>query len=210
MDKVVIGIDQSYQDTGITITVNGIVIKVFSIKYDGCKNNTEKRIYLKNKLDLILLKVIAKYGIELPNKSFDTQNIICIIERIRLKSQGFINIDYIRGMGALNSVIIDTMYSCKIKTYSVDTRAWKSSIVGTSKPKKNKYKIDPEKFPTIIWCIKHGYMDHIIDYNVGRKKNGVINKNGKSYMYDDNKADSICISLYGFLPVKKQKLQEEH
>ena len=200
-DKVVIGIDQSYQDTGITISINGEVKKVIAVKLKKLKNNTERRIALKEELDFVLLKVLPKY---------DPKDITCIIERIRLKSQGFINIDYIKSMGALNSLIIDTMYQCKIKTYSVDTRAWKSAIIGSSKPMKNKYGIDPEKYPTIIWCIKQGYKDYIIDYAVGKKKNGVIKKNGEVYMYDDNKADSLAISLYGFLPAKRQKLQEEH
>ncbi len=201
MDKIIIGIDQSYQDTGVTVSVNGKVRKVYAIKLSKEKNNSVKRERVRG----FLLSLLA-----LIEKKYDTTDTVCIIERIRLKSQGFINIDYIRNMGALNATIIDVMYLHGIKTYSVDTRAWKSAIVGSSKPLSNKYGINPEKYPTIIWCIKNGYKDNIIDYDVGKKKNGVITKNGEKYMYDDNKADSLAISLYGFIPVKKQKLQEEH
>ena len=48
----------------------------------------------------------------------------------------------------------------------------------------------------------------MIDYNVGKKVRGLIYKDGKPVIYNDNVADSIGISLYGFKPHKK--LKEEH
>lgn len=202
MNKVVIGIDQSYKNTGVTVNVNnGEKLKVFNIYTEKMKNNSEKRKEIRNKISAIVNKVKSLYP--------ETE-IVCIIERIRLKSQGFLNLDYIKGIGALNAIIVDIMYDKGIEIYSVDTRSWKSAIVGTSKPMTNKYKINPEKYPTILWNIKNGRRDKIINYDIGKKKKGVITKGDLKYTYDDDRSDSIAISFYGFLPVKRQKLEKEH
>lgn len=202
-NKIVIGIDQSYKDSGMTITLNGKVKCVTDCYTEKLKSNSDKRKLLSDKLDEIISFVLSK------SNSLNNCEIICIIERIRLQSQGFINIDYIKSIGALNALIVDKMSLNNIPVYSVDTRAWKSSIVGNSKGKKNKYGIDEKKYPTILWCIANGYKDKIIDYNIGKnKKKGVISKGELRYTYNDNKADSICISLYGF--ESKQLLKEEH
>lgn len=203
MNKVVIGIDQSYKNTGITVNVNnGEKLKVRNIYTDCYENNSIKRsVIRKNLVNLVsIVKMV-----------YPKAEIVCIIERIRLKSQGFLNINYIKGIGALNALIIDVMYNNGIETYSVDTRAWKSAIVGTSKPMENKYGLPPEKYPTILWNVKNGRKKDIINYDVGKKKKGVItNKKGERYMYDDDKSDSIAISFYGFLPAKRQKLEKEN
>jgi Holliday junction resolvasome RuvABC endonuclease subunit len=199
--RVVIGIDQSYKNTGLTIAINGEVFVVYSLKLETLPNNSEKRKELKEWLTPIVKELL---------KSYQPINIICIIERIRLQSKGFLSMDYIKSMGALNSVIVDIMYRYHINTFSVDTRAWKSAVVGTSKPQENKYGIAPEKYPTILWNVKNGRKKYIVDYCVGKKTKGVITKGDKKYMYDDDKSDSIGIALYGFLPKKLQKLEQEH
>lgn len=202
MDKIVIGIDESYENTGITVNKNnGEEIKVFNVYCDSLDNNTLKRQMIKEMLDKIVKHV---------KKNYAGSEVICIIERIRLQSKGFLNINYIKGIGALNALIVDIMYGYGIETFSVDTRAWKSAIVGTSKPMKNKYGLPAEKYPTILWNVKHGRKKDIIDYNVGKKKKGIIIKGDKKYTYDNDKSDSIAISFYGFLPVNKQKLEKEH
>lgn len=199
-DKVVIGIDQSYKNTGITIAVNGEVFRVYNVKLETFPNNSERRRELKERLIPVVKELL---------RSYEPINIICIIERIRLQSKGFLSIDYIKSMGALNALIVDIMYRYHINTFSVDTRAWKSAVVGTSKPQENKYGITPEKYPTILWNVKNGRKKFIVDYCVGKKTKGVIEKNGQRYMYDDDRSDSIGIALYGFLPKKLQKLEQE-
>lgn len=199
--RIVIGIDQSYQDTGITISFNGKVKAVKSIYLKPLEDNSRKRKELANNLYEIFNKVSLK-------ASGESTEILVLIERIRLRSQGFLNIDYIKGIGALNALIVDISKEFNFPIYSVDTRAWKSAIVGTSKEMNNKYGIDPKKWPTILWCIRNGYEKYIINYEVGKKKKGIIEKNGVKYTYNDNKADSICISLYGF--ISKPLLEEEH
>lgn len=201
MNKVVFGIDQSLTNTGVTVNVNnGEELSVYNIYTEKLPTNSHKRTVIRKQLSEIVEKAIDVYG---------EVDYVCLIERIRLRSQGFLNIDYIKSIGALNSIIVDVMTDYGIEVFSVDTRAWKSAIVGTSKPKDNPYDLPPEKFPTILWNIKHGRKGMIINYNVGRKKKGVIEKNGKRYTYDDDRSDSIAISFYGFLPKSKQKLEKE-
>lgn len=201
-NKIVIGIDQSYKDTGISISMNGKIKMAKHVYLEKCKNNSERRGMLQKRLFDIFSSV------HLLKEDYDAE-VIVIIERIRLQSQGFINIDYIKSIGALNALIVDTASVFGYSVYSVDTRAWKSSIVGNSKGKSNKYGIDPKKWPTILWCVSKGYEKYIINYDVGKRKSkGIIEKNGKRYTYNDNISDSICISLYGF--VNNQLLKEEH
>lgn len=194
----VIGIDQSYEDTGIAIACDGKIKAVDHILLSSLKNNTERR----NEVSKVLMKFIDAAVAR-------ADNVEIIVERIRLRSDGFISMDYIKGIGALVAVIVDTAAMYQIPVYSVDTRAWKTAIVGTTKEKSNKYGFNPKKWPTILWCVKNGFKRQIINYSVSaRKKKAVIEKDGKRYTYNDNKADAICIALYGF--VNDRKLQEEH
>lgn len=202
-NKIVIGIDQSYKDTGISVAINNEIKLVTECYTEKLPNNSIKRGMLRNTLKNIFAYCYDK------SKQYNA-SVVVIIERIRLQSQGFINIDYIKSIGALNALIVDLAKEYNFPVYSVDTRNWKSSVIGTSKGMSNPYGLDEKKYPTIVWCIKHGYKKYIIDYNVGKRKKGIIVKNNKAYTYNDNKADSIAICLYGFIPKNKQKLKEEH
>lgn len=197
--KLIIGIDESYKRTGISIVGNDKIILINSIDFSKYKNNSEKRKRLRKSLNNLFEK--AK------NLS---DNIIVIIERIRLMSDGFLNIDYIKSIGALNSVIIDCCYDFDFPVYSVDTRSWKSKIVGTTKPKNNNLFVDPKKYPTIKFLIEDGYGEKIKYYlpDNTRKKKFLIDKQGRKYLYNDDAADSACIALYGTLP--DAILKEEH
>lgn len=197
MKKIVIGFDQSYQDTGISIAVDGVLKVARSVFLKSLENNTMRRQKLRETA-FKAFRTVSQHEAE----------VVVIIERIRLRSQGFINIDYIKGIGALNTVIVDTAANFGFPVYSVDTRAWKAAVVGNTKPKENAFGIDPQKWPTILWCINQGYERYIVNYNVGRKTKGVVEKKGKCYTYNDNIADSICIALYGF--TDNLKLQKEH
>lgn len=198
MKKIVIGIDQSYKDTGISVACDGSLLLVSHFNFKGCSTNSQKRNALKKRLDYLIQQYI-----------FNCDELVIICERIRLKSQGFINIDYIKSIGALNAAIVDVADNYNLKVYSVDTRSWKSKIVGTSKSKENKFGIDPEKWPTIQYVRKLGFESSILD-EAGKRKKGVIKKQGKNYFVNDNAADSACIALYGFLEETKQMLEEEH
>ena len=53
-DEIVIGIDQSYKNTGISIVADGKLADVKSIRLDKYKSNSEKREVLRNRLDKLL------------------------------------------------------------------------------------------------------------------------------------------------------------
>lgn len=206
MRKVVIGIDQSYTRTGITVLENKSIVEMLSIGYKDCKNNSEKRVYLENTLSELMVSV-------------NSHNPLVITERIRLRSQGFLSESYIKSTGALIATIIDFFhYYNEIPVYSVDTRSWKSQIVGNSKPLNNPYGINPEKYRTILYMRDRGLLRHITEEYKGRGEKGVIWANrtlvdGKKekvrVKINDDLADSYCIAMYGFLPKNKQKLKEE-
>lgn len=198
--EICIGIDQSYQNTGISITADGKLIKVKSVWLDKYKNNSEKRDKLRKVLDKILQNCVN-----------NSKSVVCIFERIRLQSKGFINIDYIKSIGALNSVIVDVCHSYLIDVYSVDTRCWKSQVVGTSKPGSNRYGVPDEKWPTIQWLTTQGWGEAIlIDVSDTKKTKGTFVRvtDGKKFMYNNDAADSAAISMFWFVG-EREKLKEE-
>lgn len=204
-----VGIDQSYADSGIAVVLDGKLMAVRECKPSTTTSNTERRALLRQ----TLIRVFSM----MQKKAFDIGDceVICIIERIRLQSakpgtQHFLNLDYIKGIGALNALIVDLAYEYQIPVYSVDTRSWKVQVTGSSKPLANKHGFAEEKWPTIKWCLSRGYERFIIEQVSPRKKKGVVVKNGERYTYNDNKADAIGIAMYGFISPVNQKLEEEY
>ena len=208
MSKIVIGIDQSYTRTGITILEDKKILGMHSVNFDGCKTNTEKREHLKHFLESLF-------------DNYNIDNATVITERIRLRSQGFLSESYIKSTGALIATIIDVFATYDIPVYSVDTRSWKSQIVGNSKPLENPYGINPEKYRTICYLRDKGLLKHIVKEYKGKGKKGIIDvkmevtEGGKKIKkkvpceINDDLADSYCIALYGYLPKTKQKLKKE-
>ena len=203
----IIGIDESYNRCGITLLYEKKIVEMISENYDGCKNNTDKR----KKVRKTLKELISKWRL-------DKRDTIVITERIRLRSQGFLSENYIKSTGALIASIIDICYGYNLPVYSVDTRAWKSAIVGSSKPLNNPYGINPEKYRTICYLRDKGLLFWIAEEYEGKGEKGVIQANrrlanGKKekvrIKINDDLADSYCIAMYGFLPKSKQKLKEE-
>lgn len=185
--KVVIGIDQSYNNTGISIAADGKLKKVRSLHLEKYETNSDRRRALAETLDGLLSSVAQK-----------AEKLVCIIERIRLRSQGFLNIDYIKSIGALNSVIVDKCHEYGVEVYSVDTRCWKSQVIGTSKGMPNKFGVPEEKWPTVRWVIRQGWEDSILIPIEGRKKKGTFIRSGQRFMYNNDAADSAGIAMFGF------------
>lgn len=212
MGKVVIGIDQSYKRTGITVLYDKEPLLFKSMEFLDCENNTQKRKQLACEIGRIIIDCGNKWdgfmkGRKVPDR------IMVITERIRLRSQGFISESYIKATGALVATILDVCTAYKVPVYSVDTRSWKSQIVGTSRPMDNKYGINPEKYPTILYMHRKGLLEPLLIPYHGKGKKGIIpvRVHGERALYEvnDDLADSYCIALYGFLPEHKQKLKEE-
>lgn len=197
-DKIVIGVDQSYTKTGISVCCDGKLMLVTSINYKGLESRSEKRIEIRR----VLMKLLRK-------ASREALQTIVICERIRTfsnngqqrskfgkgQAQG-LNPNYLKMTGALVSVIVDTAFMYEIPVYSVDTRAWKSKVVGSSKARKVKGKRDA-KSETVEFIQGKG-----IDLFIR------TNRNGKE-IYDDDAADAACIALYGFIDPKQQRLNLE-
>lgn len=204
MSKIVIGIDESYTRTGITVLKNKKILRMYSENFEGCKDNCGKRVRIRSVIESILNKLLSKYK---------PTEIKCIIERIRTFSGGHMSTQYLITTGGLIVTILDVFTRYDIKVYSVDTKAWKNAIVGDSKPIENKYGINPNKYKTILYLRSKGLLKHIAEPYTGRGKQGVINIkiNGKKTpcKINDDLADSYCIAMYGFLPEHKQKLKEE-
>lgn len=186
---IIIGIDESYTRTGLSIAVDGELIKVGSLSFKGLKSKSQKR----KALSLILSKVI-------PQCLLKAKSVAIIVERIRTFSgggkggQSMLSIPYIKATGALIGSIVDVAEEYGIRVYSVDTRSWKSKIVGTSKPKNG-----DNKLPTIEYVCTLGFKEAI---TLKPNRKGIIKMN-------DDAADSACIALYGFLPKSQRCLKRE-
>ena len=187
--QVYIGIDQSYQNTGISIVADGVLRDVKSVQLDKLKTNSERRRVLRHRLDSLISVVAGK-----------SEKITCIVEKARLHGgpTSFVNIDAIKAMGALTATIVDVCAEYGIEVYSVDTRCWKSQVIGTSKPQANKFGVPEEKWPTIQWLIAKGFENKIlIDVTNTRKEKGTFKRDGKKYMYNNDAADSAGIAMFG-------------
>lgn len=208
MNKIVIGIDQSYADSGITAIRNKTdILFCRSLKSEKETTHTEYRIRVKYFMKTKLRNAV---------KICFPENIVVIVERIGIRANnGGLSQSYVKSNAALIATIIDTCAAFDIPVYSVDTRAWKKAIVGTSKPMNNKYGIPPEKYPTIKYIRDSGRLSYIVDKYEGKGNKCVISafnkRTGERYRakLNDNRADSICIAEYGFLPEGEQKLQLE-
>lgn len=197
--KLVIGIDQSYTRTGISIAGDGQLLKVGYIPFEASECHSEKRKKVKGKLTQIINL----------NQSKASQMVI-IVERIRQFSGGTLSMDYIKSTGALIGCIVDVAAEYGIPVYSADTRSWKSQVVGTSVPKANSFNVDPKKWPTIEYLLKRRSDVREADLlvPVGKRSKKYARKiDGIKYCFNDDAADSACIALYGFS--KNRSLKRE-
>lgn len=178
----IIGIDQSYTRTGIAVATKGKVRKALSIDFKGVKTKTQKRLLLQSTLRKVIETCLKKY---------DSSEITVIAERIRTFTEtDSLRVDVIKAHSALMAYIVDTAAEYGIKVYTVDTRAWKSRVLGTSKPVFEPLEgvENPQKFGSVRKAIKLGFGEQM----------KVKSCKTRSFKYNDDMADAICISLYGF------------
>lgn len=192
----VIGLDQSYSRCGISIAVEGKLKKVTSIKYNGLNTKTEKRVELQR---------VLRKAIQSCLKNFNSDQVIILCERLRLFStnqgQSTIRPGVIKPAAAMIAYIVDTAAEFGIEVWSVDTRAWKSEVLGDSRPVFEPIEgvKNPQKFGSVRKVIDLGFRDSL----------EIVRGNGKGKVIslDDDAADSACIALYG--NCKKPKLKRE-
>lgn len=197
--KLVIGIDQSYTRTGISIAGDGQLLKVGHIPFEPSECHSLKRKKVKGILSQIIKKNQAK-----------ASQMVIIVERIRQFSGGTLSMDYIKSTGALIGCIVDVASEFNVPVFSADTRSWKSQVVGTSVPKANNYNVDPKKWPTIEYLLKRADVSESdILVKVGKRcKKYAKQIKGEKYCYNDDAADSACIALYGFCKGRNLKREE--
>lgn len=208
----VLGIDESYANTGMSITYGNPfygyrTVDCISIDGGSAKDKNEYRTLLLDEICTLLDKH--------KDKSNGTIECITVVERIRQFSRGFISIDYIKSMGALIAYIVEASSQFVMPTFSVDTRCWKSTVVGNSKPMVNSFHVAPEKYPTLDYVVKHGMKGFVfneVSEKEGKKllshknpKNIFKSASGKYIHVDDDKADSICISRFIFEAMSQGK-----
>lgn len=193
-----IGVDQSYKRTGISIAADGKLIKVYSVDLSKMSKR-EARAKVKEAIDKVCKWVV-----------FHAESYDLILERTRMFSQSFVSVPYIKSMGALNATIADTAAKHGVDSWSVDTRCWKSEVVGTSKGKQNKYGVDEKKWPTVQLVVKLGFEEDVKHEVIGRRSKGTFtDKDGKKYEYDDDACDSACMALYWYKgDIKKLVLED--
>lgn len=183
MKQMIIGLDQSYTDTGICLAVDGVPKVARSISFKGLDDKSDKRRVIQECLEAIFDKYKYRYNIEI------------VLEAVRLfsGSDPHISTAYIFSTCALIGSIVDFANSHGIPIYWVETRSWKKKVLGSSKPSGRKLKgvKDQKKVDSVLYAISIGFK-HAISYKVERGKNkGQIR-------YNDNIADAICIAIAGF------------
>lgn len=121
----IVGIDESYKNTGIAVITgtsveDAKIINCFEMNFKKVKSKTE----IRKQINKMMEKICDKYCPDL---------IIC--ERVRLFSQRFISHNYIKATSALVASIVDGCYPFKV--YSVETSSWKARVCGHKKGKKS-------------------------------------------------------------------------
>ena len=192
-----VGIDQSYKRTGISVSCDGTLKLVRS--YDLHKmSKHDARAMIASRADAAVKSALSK-----------SEHVVVLLERIRLFSQQFISMPYIMSMGMMNGAVYDGlacsykdfMESGKLEIMTVETRAWKKAVVGTTKGAANDYGVPENKWPSVMWL-----SDNYPEFEESFLHKSKSKKKTKSnfeiddcfYEYDDDAVDSACISLFPF------------
>lgn len=200
-----IGVDQSYKRTGISLSIDGRLMMVTSIDLSHYPEKRDCRTIVSSSVKKVVSKCFSK-GVD---------NVLVLLERIRLFSKDFISQPYIMSMGAMNAAVADKvalsfpneLSEGRLEIMSVETRAWKSAVVGTIKKQENNFGVPPEKWPTVNYILTKypEFRDSIMHQSKRQKKSkknfSFLSDDAQSvvYMeYDDDACDSACISLFPF------------
>lgn len=192
-----VGIDQSYKRTGISVSCDGTLKLVRS--YDLHKmSKHDARSKVARQANAAVTSALSK-----------SDHVVVLLERIRLFSQQFISMPYILSMGMMNGAVYDSLvYSFKdciesgqLEVMTVETRAWKKAVVGTTKGAVNGYGVPENKWPSVMW-LSDRYPQLEVSFLHRSKSKKKTKSNfeidGSYYEYDDDAVDSACMSLFPF------------
>ena len=115
----ILGIDPSYKRTGFAVIENERLLYHNSLDLKAIETKKVKRKIIKE----FIKKIEDGYS---PNK--------IVIERARLFSKGFISMKTVIALGSLVSAVVD---ATDLDVYSVDSRSFKSRVIGSAKCSKD-------------------------------------------------------------------------
>lgn len=200
-----LGIDQAYGSTGVALaglTNDGKpeIITCSCIPPVDSQSKVEYR-----------MSVVKAINSVLKRHRHQGDKLFALCESVRVYTEGNVSIQNHLNWGALQGSIHDMLYRRWDTTLrTVDTRAWKKAIVGTSKPSDDPPKgVDPKKWPTIQcmmfeWGITKKQLTNIMG---PRSRNYTwIDRQGNKCTYNSDIADACAIALYGVIcPINKLK-----
>lgn len=180
-----IGIDQSYKRTGVSVAIDGKLVRVSSV--DLAKmSKREARARVRDAVSKACTWALSH-----------AESCDLVLERTRMFSQKFVSVPYIKSMGALNATIADTAAEKGVDSWSVDTRCWKSEVVGTSKGEANSFGVDEKKWPAVKLVISLGFEGSVKLPVAGRRSKGTFTDGEDlKWEYDDDACDSACMALF--------------
>lgn len=194
-----VGIDQSYTRTGIAAAGDGHLLSVSSVPFHVSRSHAD----IRRKLYETVCETVSRY-------QWDAVSVVCLCERVRLRSRGFLSLSYLVSTGALIAAVSDACEATEACCMSVDTRSWKSRVVGTCGKQENPYGVPPEKWPCCEMVIGMGFENDILIPVSGRKRNGTFERDGKTWMYDHDAADAAGIALYWFRGKRELLVRENN
>ena len=186
MDRKVatLGLDQSYKRTGLSVAVDGKLKVVRSIQMPPDASKSQKRGLLHDEVKQALRTLLKR-----------ADEVVCIVEQTRFYSGGHVSFDYIKSTGALNAVIADTCAEHGVQCFSIDTRAWKSAVLGSAKKVENEFGVPPEKWMAVQFVKSLGFEENLLLEVAGRRTKGTFTTDSGRWEYDNDAADSACIAL---------------
>lgn len=202
------GFDQSYTNTGIAIA--GITYKkqidiLHCESIGGGGGGIESKFEFRKRLTNRVAALMRKYRAS-------AENCYALCEAVRVHKDGNMSINNHLSWGALQGCLSDLFYQrYDILLRIVDTRAWKSKVVGTSKPAEHAPpSVDPKKWPTIEYVMHvHDIPKEQIAWPLGpRTRNYAwIDADGNKFTFNSDICDACCIAIYGLMfPMNKLKL----
>jgi hypothetical protein len=185
MSKLVIGIDQSYTNSGITVIRDGKITQSFSLE----RIKAEPRIEYRQRLLVEIFKITNAF--EFATQSFhETRGEIFIYTETNNYQQRTAIVSATEIITSLEDLAWDRDYTFK----TITATQWQSNIGRHRYPVKMfKDERKPKKMP-VIKIIEE-------EYGIDCKlyKNGEIKKDAKGLIwYNDDKADSVGIALFGW------------
>lgn len=194
---VIIGFDPSYDDTGFSVWADGELIDAGNVDWQEADTKPQKRLRLRDFVsDIVYEYVQQAFVVEVYSEGVRQFSSAPAGSK---KDSVFVSFKAITTLSMLSTSIIDPAGIYDVPVYGVETKSWKSHVVGSSVPEENIYKFDPKKYKTLKWCVESGYEYWIKKQVSKQKKNGVIevDDEGNKYTWNDNIADAIAIGRFG-------------